>query len=123
LSAATAADPALRVGGRRAWSFAVAPQAGTVDGVNEKGVAITLGYAFVTDSGTPHPLSTLLIADALASCASVTEVFPSLTRSKTTAQSAVCQGNLRQLGIGLLNAVSEDHDYPENRFRNRPRAR
>ena len=60
-------------GGFRSLDFAVAPQAGTVDGVNEKGLAITLDYAFVTDSGVPNPLVTMLIADALASCASVTE--------------------------------------------------
>jgi hypothetical protein len=53
--------------------FAVAPQAGTVDGVNEKGLAITLNYAFVTDPGQPNALVSMLIADALASCATVTE--------------------------------------------------
>jgi hypothetical protein len=53
--------------------FAVAPQAGTVDGVNEKGLAITLNYAFVTDLGRPNPLVSMLIAEALASCATVAE--------------------------------------------------
>jgi predicted choloylglycine hydrolase len=61
--------------------FAVAPQAGTVDGVNEKGLAITLNYAFVTDSGRPNPLITMLIADALATCASVTEAVRRITES------------------------------------------
>ncbi len=60
-------------GGFRSLDFAVAPQAGTVDGMNEKGLAITMDYAFVTDSGPPNPLITMLIADALASCATVTE--------------------------------------------------
>jgi hypothetical protein len=41
--------------------------------VNEKGLAITINYAFVTDSAPPNPLITMLIADALASCATVTE--------------------------------------------------
>ena len=59
--------------GFRSLDFAVAPQAGTVDGVNEKGLAITINYAFVTDSAPPNPLITMLIADALASCATVTE--------------------------------------------------
>ncbi len=68
-------------GGFRSLDFAVAPQAGTVDGVNEKGLAITLDYAFVTDSGAPNPLVTMLIADALASCATVTEAARRLTAS------------------------------------------
>ena len=59
--------------GWRSLDFAVAPQAGTVDGMNEKGLAITLNYAFVTDPGRPNPLVTMLIADALASCATVSE--------------------------------------------------
>ena len=60
-------------GGFRSLDFAVAPQAGTVDGLNEKGLAITMNYAFVTDAGTPNPLVTMLIADALASCATVAD--------------------------------------------------
>jgi hypothetical protein len=66
-------------GGFRSLDFAVAPQAGTVDGVNEKGLAITLDYAFVMDPGTPNPLVTMLIADALASCATVTEAVHRIT--------------------------------------------
>jgi predicted choloylglycine hydrolase len=61
--------------------FALAPQAGTVDGVNEKGLAITINYAFVTDPVTPNPLVTMLIADALASCATVTEAVRRITAS------------------------------------------
>ena len=47
-------------------------------------------------------------------------LLPSLARSKAAAQSAACQSNLRQLGIGLQNFLSENHYYPENRFRRRP---
>jgi hypothetical protein len=65
--------------GFRSLDFAVAPQAGAVDGVNEKGLAITLNYAFVTDSGPPNPVITMLIADALASCATVTEAVRRIT--------------------------------------------
>lgn len=68
-------------GGFRSLDFAVAPQAGTVDGVNEKGLAVTLDYAFVTDPSAPNPLVTMLIADALASCATVTEAVRRLTAS------------------------------------------
>ncbi len=65
--------------GWRSLDFAVAPQAGTVDGMNEKGLAITLNYAFVTDPGQPNPLITMLIADALAACATVPEAIKHIT--------------------------------------------
>ena len=67
------------MGGFRSLDFAVAPQAGTVDGVNEKGLAITLDYAFVTDAGAPNPLITMLIGDALASCATVSKAVGRIT--------------------------------------------
>lgn len=59
--------------GFRSLDFLVAPQAGTLDGVNEKGLAITINYAFVTDRGMPSPLISMWIADALATCATVDE--------------------------------------------------
>lgn len=68
-------------GGFCSLDFAVAPQAGTIDGVNEKGLAITLNYAFVADSGRPNSLVTMLIADALASCATVAEAVRRITGS------------------------------------------
>ncbi len=68
-------------GGLRSLDFAVAPQAGTVDGMNETGLAITLDYAFMTEPGPPNPCVTMLIADALASCATVTEAVGRITAS------------------------------------------
>jgi len=65
--------------GFRSLDFAVAPQAGTVDGMNEKGLTITIDYAFVTDLGPPNALISMLIADALASCATVTEAARRIT--------------------------------------------
>ncbi len=59
--------------GFRSLEFLVAPQAGAIDGVNEKGLAITIDYAFVIQSARPNPLVTMAIADALASCATVEE--------------------------------------------------
>jgi hypothetical protein len=59
--------------GFRSLDFFVAPQAGTVDGVNEKGLCITLNYAFLIEESPPGPLITMLIAEALAKCASVPE--------------------------------------------------
>ena len=87
--------------GFRSLDFAVAPQAGTVDGVNEKGLAITLNYAFVTDSAPPNPLITMLIADALASCATVTEAVRRITASpRMGSGNADARGCFRGPGFG-----------------------
>ena len=66
--------------GWRSLEFSVAPQAGAVDGVNEKGLCITLNYAFTTDAGEPAPPITMAIAEALAQCASVTEAADFIVR-------------------------------------------
>src|SRR5262249_36265800 len=66
--------------GFRSLDFAVAPQAGTIDGVNEAGLCITLNYAFLTDGGRPAPLITMAIADALASCGTVSEALARISR-------------------------------------------
>lgn len=66
--------------GFRSLEFLVAPQAGAVDGVNEKGLCITLNYAFVTDIATPAPLISMAIADALANCATVPEAAERIAR-------------------------------------------
>jgi hypothetical protein len=61
--------------GWRSLDFAVAPQAGTVDGMNEQGLCITLNYAFATDPAGPAPLVTMVIAEALAGCSTVAEAI------------------------------------------------
>jgi hypothetical protein len=66
--------------GWRSLEFAFAPQAGAVDGVNERGLCITLNYAFALDPGSPAPLITMLIAEALARCASVNEAADFIMR-------------------------------------------
>ncbi len=68
-------------GGFRSLDFLVAPQAGTIDGVNEKGLAITIDYAFVVEPARPNPLVTMAISDALATCATVAEAARRLTAS------------------------------------------
>lgn len=67
--------------GFRSIDFAAGPLAGTLDGINEKGLAVTLDYAFVTDPAPPNPLISMAIADALASCATVAEAVRHLTRT------------------------------------------
>jgi hypothetical protein len=66
--------------GWRSLDFAVAPQAGTIDGINERGLCITLNYAFLFDSGRPAPLITMLIAEALAQCSNVGEAIAHIER-------------------------------------------
>jgi hypothetical protein len=66
--------------GFRSLEFLMAPQAGAADGMNEKGLCITMNYAFVMDAGTPAPLITMAIAEALACCATVAEALDLISR-------------------------------------------
>ncbi len=59
--------------GLRSLEFTTALHAGAFDGINEKGLAITQNYAFVSDSWRPAPLVSMLISAALAVCGSVQE--------------------------------------------------
>ncbi len=68
--------------GYRALEFTVAPLAGAVDGINEKGLAITNNYAYVTDTGDPSATLTMATSMALAECATVTEAEGFLASQK-----------------------------------------
>jgi Acyl-coenzyme A:6-aminopenicillanic acid acyl-transferase len=57
----------------RSLEFTAAPLAGSIDGVNEAGLAITCNYAYVTDRADPAPTITMMISEALADCRSVDE--------------------------------------------------
>ena len=60
--------------GFRSLDFTIAPFAGTVDGVNEKGLCITYDYAYVSDfSGRGTAPISIAIAEALQRCATVIE--------------------------------------------------
>ncbi len=59
--------------GFRSLEFAVASQAGAIDGLNEHGLCITMNYAVMTDEGRAAPLITMHIADALATCRTAEE--------------------------------------------------
>jgi hypothetical protein len=83
--------------GLRSLDFAVAPQAGTIDGVNERGLCITLNYAFLFDSGQPAPLITMLIAEALAQCSNVSEAISHIERRS-------------RWGTGILMLADTDGD-------------
>lgn len=57
----------------RSLDFTVAPLAGAVDGLNEKGLAITYNYAYTVDEGRPTGPISLSIAEALEKCSTVAE--------------------------------------------------
>jgi hypothetical protein len=57
--------------GFRALEFTAAPLAGAIDGMNERGLAITYNYAYAVDHGPPAPTISMAISAALASCATV----------------------------------------------------
>jgi hypothetical protein len=57
----------------RSLEFTAAPLAGALDGVNEKGLAVTYNYAWTTDEGKPAPTLSMLISEVLASCETVDE--------------------------------------------------
>jgi hypothetical protein len=60
--------------GMRSLDFTIAPFAGTVDGVNEKGLCITYDYAYSKDfSGTGTAPISVAISEALQRCATVAE--------------------------------------------------
>ena len=53
--------------------FTVAPLAGTIDGINEKGLCICNNYAFTVDTAAPTATISMVIAEALERCGTVTE--------------------------------------------------
>ncbi len=59
--------------GHRSLDFTVATMSGTVDGMNEKGLCITYNYAYTIDEGPPSAPISMLITEAIARCATVTE--------------------------------------------------
>jgi hypothetical protein len=52
--------------GYRSIEFTVAPLAGALDGVNERGLAVTYNYAQTIDEGTPGPTISMRISQLLA---------------------------------------------------------
>lgn len=65
--------------GHASLDFTVAPLAGTVDGINDAGLAITTNYAFTTDLPKAPVPNTLALAAALARCATTAEAVDFLS--------------------------------------------
>ncbi len=53
--------------------FTVAPLAGSVDGINEAGLCITNNYAFTVETSPATATVSMVIAEALEKCSTVTE--------------------------------------------------
>ena len=49
--------------GFRSLQFSIAPMGGTVDGINEAGLAVTLNYAYTTDRDRPAPTISMRLAE------------------------------------------------------------
>ena len=83
--------------GFRSLDFMVAPLAGAIDGINERGLAITYNYAYTQDEGRPTGPISLAIGEALARCGTVGEAA-ALIASK------------RRWGGGILMLADADGD-------------
>ena len=59
--------------GLRSLQFTVAPLAGAVDGLNERGLCITYNYAYTIDRPRDWAPLSMVIDEALAACETVTE--------------------------------------------------
>jgi hypothetical protein len=59
--------------GFRSIEFTVAPLVGTIDGINEKGLCVCNNYAFTVDTAPPTATISMLIAEALECCSTVSE--------------------------------------------------
>ena len=57
--------------GYRSLEFFMAPIAGAIDGINEKGLSITYDYAYTKDGNTVAAPLSMLISKALAKCETV----------------------------------------------------
>lgn len=65
-------------GGFRSLEFTAAPLAGAVDGVNERGLAVTYNYARTTERGQPGPTLSFRIAELMGHASTVAEAVEAL---------------------------------------------
>ena len=63
----------------RSISLSLAPMAGTIDGINERGLSITYNYAPTTDCDETEPPVSLGIDDALGNCSTTTQAIDRIT--------------------------------------------
>jgi hypothetical protein len=83
--------------GYRSIEFTAAPLAGTIDGMNERGLCITYNYAYAMDVGGPAATISMAISTALAHCSTVDEAATHII-------------NHRRYGAGLLMLADASGD-------------
>ncbi len=66
--------------GLRSLQLMVAPMAGGLDGINEKGLCIAYNYAFAADAPRPAPLISMAITEALSGCKDVAGAVAYISR-------------------------------------------
>lgn len=110
----------------RSLEFTAAPLCGTVDGINEAGLAITYNYAYATDMAAPAPSLSMWISEALGTCRTVTETIDLLTKSDRSgggilmlgdAEGAIASFELSRTRIALRHSSnSGDRLFHTNRY-------
>lgn len=116
-------------GGRRSLEFVAAPMAGVIDGMNENGLCITYDYAYTTDAlhDTGGAPISMLIADALQHCATVSEaagrIMSGRRRGGALLMLADAGGDIASIELSGTHAVlhrpepGEDMLFHTNMFR------
>lgn len=102
----------------RSLSLTCAPLSGTIDGINERGLAITYNWAYATDRRQAAAPVSVAIDDALANCGSVENAAARIIRH------ARCGGALLMLGdatgrVAALELSNQRHSLRSPQ-RNRP---
>jgi hypothetical protein len=113
--------------GYRSLEFTVAPLAGAVDGINEKGLAVTYNYAYTLDRADPGPTLSMLISEMLARFERVSDAIGWLEEQKRWGSGLLMfadrEGDIASLEItNTRQAVrrpesGEDFLFHANKFR------
>jgi hypothetical protein len=113
-------------GAFRSLEFTAAPLAGTVDGVNERGLAVTCNYGHTIDDGRPAATISMRIAEVLARFETVHDAADWLTNSSrwgsgllmlADRHGGIASVELSPTRAGVrLPGTDADHLYHTNRF-------
>ena len=95
--------------GYRCLEFTVAPLAGAIDGVNEKGLAVTYNYASTIDDDRPGPTLSMLISEVLARFERVTDALEWLTSQQRWGSGLLMFAD-RQGDIAFLEITNTRHE-------------
>jgi hypothetical protein len=114
-------------GGYRSIEFTVAPLVGAIDGVNEKGLAVTYNYAQTLDEDKPDPTISMRIGQALSRLENVADAIEWLTSCPRWGSGllmlADAGGDIASLELSNSQAEArrpadgEDYLFHANKFR------